>query len=156
MLLVSGRELLAVSEFTTPKDKEFYYSAIATLFKPHRDGTLLPPGKSSFEVYHDFICGSSDSVVAKVEEFETILSDYHRSNSKSGALEAAETAEAHLLTTRAASTPLSNVMLDEVARNLMQQDNDSNMEDLSFNNGGVHAIASTIQSLLLVSQNIVD
>jgi hypothetical protein len=103
VIVICGNEIPDISDHISSTKSAFYYSAILTLFKPHRELTLLQPSRTPLESYRAFIDSGDSSVIRRLHQFEARLRDYYKAD-RLGQSTGLETAESQLLRTRSPPT----------------------------------------------------
>jgi hypothetical protein len=105
VLVICGRDIPYISNDADSDTQNFYYSAVLSLFKPHRKETLLSTSQTPISTYREFVETSDRTLVDRVVKFEDRLRDYYKAD-RSDSTSMMETVEAHLLKTRAPPSTL--------------------------------------------------
>jgi hypothetical protein len=102
VLVLCGEEIPNISSDTDRDALGYYYRAILTLFKPHRQHTLLNSDQSPLASYRAFIMHGDSRNIRRLLLFEDQWKDYYRAQTRGDENE--ESAEAALLKSRALPT----------------------------------------------------
>lgn len=154
VIVICGRQLPDIFSNADQETCQFYYMAVLSLFKPHRCGTLLLPGRSARLSYQKFLQSGETDTVAEMRAFEIRLQDYYHGQDVDGPGQ--DSAETILLKTRRqATTPwigneMSDVDEDEV------EDCDSEDPDLYDEMPSVALPSKSTALQLEESEAIVD
>ncbi|KAG6949757.1 hypothetical protein JG688_00014494 [Phytophthora aleatoria] len=99
---MSGKQLPYFSTNLSDADKNVYYTALLTCFKPHRSGELICGAFDLEREYCNFLQSNSGSAQIDMIAFEQKWMEYYRSEDKTEDVEKSQ--EEILLRTRATSS----------------------------------------------------
>lgn len=123
VLVLCGDELPDISGYAEPDQLEFYYTALLSLFKPHRQMTLLDHNMPPLASYRAFLHCGDPTIVRRMQEYESQWQDYYHAQRTDGNDE--ESPEENLLRTRA---PATHAWPSGYDTNSDQQDNDDDID----------------------------
>jgi hypothetical protein len=81
VVVVCGRQIPDIGTHVDYSTLNFYYTAVLTLFKPHRKSSLLRLGETVLTTYQAFAESSDVYHVAQLKAFEERLRDYYCADS---------------------------------------------------------------------------
>lgn len=127
VLVLCGEDIPDITSQPAKDGTDYYYTALLTLFKPHRESTLLIENHTPLASYRSFIrLGDSDHV-RQLKKYEEQLQDYYKARKRSSGADE-ESPEEELVRTRAPATT-SWVPDADVADNIPHENTDDQTPD---------------------------
>jgi hypothetical protein len=124
VLVICGDELPDVTSSLNREQIDYYYSALLTLFKPHRENTLVHPNESPVSAYHSFVALGDGDQPRRMLQYHEQCKDYYSAQRHDTSK--TESAEENLLRTRAPPTTGWTPM-DDVGN--VTHDSDNSFDD---------------------------
>lgn len=156
VFVICGKEIPDIATHHDPESTEYYYRAMLTLFKPHRQSNLMRQNQTPLAAYREFLhCGDAVHVL-QLEGYESKWRDFYKSQTDSTKA-SNESEEAQLLRTRnSASSPWCEPSVGEGPADDGGEDVDENIPDDFFDFTNVTAPNVSTDKLVTDATTTVD